>query len=274
MNNADKVYKQMLHDELNKINRKINELEINNQGIKALTNITTTEIESLKLQAENLKTQIANFVERQELGAVSETFVETFDEIVGINNEKRENVSANIEELRQLRNRLTTKRAIKKIDKKIDQQQKVLERLQKSDVRISNIQRAFMAPKHFIESKKQKILFNAQAKVNVAESNYNDIQELQAMLNPEASIKDSIMNVVYEIKGNYYLKKSNHSSEVLEQIQNSKNIVAMQGANAIVISKKLSNSLKNKLKMEQIRKDMNQTNPTLQNQQPILAVNK
>ena len=92
----------------------------------------------------------------------------------------------------------------------------------------------------------------------------NDINELQAMLNPETSFTDSIMNIVYEVQKNHYKRKLNHASEVLAQIQKSNNIVAMQGANAIVISKKLGNNLKDKLKLEQIRQDMQQANSQLQ----------
>lgn len=268
MNNADRVYKQMLQDELDKTNRKIADLEIKNQGLRLLLDNTTVEIESLKIKAENLKDKIANFTERQELDAVSDTFVETFDEIVGINSEKREQAEENLQDLRQLRERLTTRRAIRRVDKKIEHQQKILERLQKSDARISTVQRAFMAPKRFIESKKEQILFNAQAKVNVAESTYNDIEELQAMLNPEASFKDSIMNIVYEVQKNHYLKKLNHASEVLSQIQSSNNIVAMQGANAIVISKKLGKNLKDKLQLEAMTQNMQQANSK---PQPVLA---
>ena len=268
MNNADRVYKQMLQDELNKTNRKITELEIKNQGLRVAFDNTAIEIESLKIKAENLKEQIANFTERQELDAVSDSFVETFDEIVEINAEKREKAEENLQELRDLRDRLKTKRAIRRVDKKIEHQQKILERLQKSDVRISNVQRAFMAPKRFIESKKEQILFNAQAKVNVAESTYNDINELQAMLKPETSFKDSIMNIVYKVQKNHYQRKLNHASEVLAQIQKSNNIVAMQGANAIVISKKLGNNLKDKLQLEKIKQDMQQQNAQMQ---PITA---
>lgn len=255
MNNSDRVYKSILQDKLTKINKQILELEKRNKGLRLLTDQTTTKIEALRLQSASIEEEIKNFTERQELNAVSDTFVETFDEVVGIHDEKRQTVQANLEELRQLQSQLTTKRARRKIKKKIEHQQKVLNRLQKSDTRISGVQKAFMYPKAYHEMKKNQLLHKAQAKVNVAEENYNDYSEMQAMLKPEESMKDSLLNIVYEIKKNHYAKKAGRAAEVLEQMQQSKTIIGMKGAKAVVITKNLKNKLNDNLRMDQVKQE-------------------
>lgn len=268
MNNSDRVYKSILQDKLNKINKQIIELEKRNTGLRLLTDQTTTKIESLRLQAAQIQEEIAQFTERQEINAMGDTVVETFDEIVGFHDEKRQTAEATLAELQQLKSQLTTKRAIRKIEKKISHQQQILQKLRKSDTRISGIQKAIMYPKAYREMKKNQILAKAEAKVNVAEANVQDMEALQAMLDPESSIKDSILNTVYEIKKAHYLRKADRANQVLEQMKQSKGIIGMKGAKAVVITKNLKNKLNNKLRMDQVQQvqvaaDPNQMTPAV-----------
>ena len=270
MNNADRVYKEMLEKELTQINYKITELEQKNKGLRALTDKTTVAIEKLKLQASEIKDQIDNYNERIELGAVSETFVETFDEIVEINDERKQEINANIQELEKVKANLKTQRAIRKIDKKIEYQQKKLAKIQKGNNRISGIQRTFMYSKHKKAMKQQQILNGAQAKVNVADANLKDNQALKEMLDPKNSLKDAILDKVYDIKGQYYQRKKDRAVEVLEQMKKSNSTIKMRGAKAIVITKNLKNKLNKKLEMDKIT----QNDHAIDQQQVALAAAK
>lgn len=259
MNNSDVVYKRLLNEELYKIKKEIYSLERKNHGIRAITDKTAVEIERLKLRYNQIDEEIKAFENRQELSGIKEKTLDKLDERIDKNYNKQQQVSKNIEELKALKTQLSSTRAKRKVNKEIEHQRALLRKMKNRNVKISNIQRSLMMPKYKKEAKKQKLLNNAQAKVNIAQANYNDNIALQSMLNPDTSFKDNILNVIYDIKGNHYLKKLNYATEVLEQMQKSNSSIVMRGASAAVISKKVADKLRKKMNQEQINRVVTET---------------
>ena len=129
MNNSDNAYRKMLEDKIKKLQEQISDLEKKNKGLRLTNDFTTEAIERKKLEVEKIQEELKDYTEKTELGAVGETFVEEFDSIVDIDNEKKQAAQAKISELQDLRSKLTTARAQRKIDRKIRRQQKIIEKL-------------------------------------------------------------------------------------------------------------------------------------------------
>ena len=106
-----------------------------------------------------------------------------------------------------------------------------------------------MEEQDFVNFRNQ--LFNAESNRYIPYSTYGylsanmqDNQELQAMLDLNKT-SGRIKSVVHDIKGAYYQKRLNHSQEVLDTMKNSNLNITIRGANAITISKKAVNGLRN-----------------------------
>lgn len=252
MNNSDIAYRKMLEDKIKKLQGQISDLEKKNTGLRLTNDYTTEAIERKKLEVEKLQEELKDYTEKAELGAVGETFVEEFDSIVDMDNEKKQAAQDKISELQDLKSRLTTARAQRKIDRKIRRQQKIIENLQKKDNFISGVQRVFMYPKYRKEMKKKQLLSNQEAKIAVAEANYHDAVEMQAMLDPDNSFVDRIKDSIYEWKKSRYLRKRERAAEILDKMQKCDSPIQMRGAVPVVITKRLKDKFTGKLQQEQM----------------------
>jgi hypothetical protein len=145
------------------------------------------------------------------------------------------------------------------------QKTKLLKQLQKKDNTISGIQRAFMYPKYRKEMKKRQLLSNQEAKVSVSQANINDIEQMQAMLNPNNSFIDGIKDTIYEIKKSHYKRKMNRAAEILNVMQKCDSPILMRGAAPIVISKRLKDKFAVKLQKDQMLLDAAKNNVQSQN---------
>ena len=272
MNNSDLAYKNLLEKKVLKLQKDISELEKRNKGIRLTNDYTTELIERKKLEVAKIQEALKDYTERVELGVVGSAVVEKFDEFAAYDSEKRQIAADKIKELNELKSRLTTVRAKAKIDKKIKHQQKVIERLQKKDNFISGVQKVVMYPKHRKEMKKQQLLSKQESKVLVSENSYNDLVEMQAMLDPEHSVIDRLRNNIFEMKKSHYLRKRDRAAEILEKMQTCKHSIQMRGAAPIVISKRLKDKFTGKLNQDRMLLENAQKN--IQNQDMTLAVAK
>lgn len=261
MNNSDRIYKEMINDSIKKINERIADLEKKNKGIRAILGDFDEKIESLKVESNQLKNQLEELEQRiarrVEVNEVGEILLDIYDEKSENNVAKQEEIRQNIERLEALKGNLQTSRAKRKIAKKIEHQQNIIKRLQKKSVRIDKKQRVILFPKTRKEQKRNRLMSRQQGKVNVVTSKINDNNELQAMLNPESSIIDSMKSTIYDIKGAFYQRKLKHSKDVLETMQNSNTIIALRGANAITLSKKAANKFR---QIQEAARSMDQEN--------------
>lgn len=272
MNNSDLAYKELLEKKIKTLQTDISNLEKRNKGIYLTNDITTEQIERKKLEISKIEEELKDYTEKIELGAVGTTIVGALDSIVENHDEKREAAQAKIAELQELKKKLTTKRAQRKIERQIDHQQKIINNLQKTDNVISGVQRVVMYPKYRKEMKKQQLLSQQEAKVAVAESSYNDIVEMQGMLQPNKNIFHKIQNEIYEIRKAKYIRKKDRAAEILNEMQKHDHPIIMRGAAPIVISKRLKTKFTNKLQQDQMMIDMSY-NPN-QSQNVIAATAK
>lgn len=274
MNNANKVYKNILQTEINTISKKISTKQSHNKlGLK------DTQIEKLKIRRENLQKEIKELEElekvqeeieeQEDYNTMEEKLLNIFEQKIDKKNDKTQNIQERIQELEKLRSEVTSTRRKNKYAKKIKNKQEKLKKLQKRKNRLDNIQKTIMLPKHKLNSIKKNKLAKAEAKVNVAESNLQDIEKIKASLNPEESIRDDFKMIVYDVKEAYYRTKLNRVTAVLEEIRNKKTIVAMHGANVTVISKNLVNKFRNKLNSNELDRMTNNQNQI--SEQPVRA---
>ena len=247
MNNSDKVYQELIIKNMQNLEKEINKLERQNRGIQAITDRTAVKIEGSKLQLQELNRELKNYETTVELSDSKERKIDKLDTKVAKIVEKEQSHQEKIVELEHMKQRLQTRRAIRKVNKAIVHQQELIKKLQQQNARIDFRQKVIMLPKYYRVKKRAKLLNMQQAKVNLAQSNMHDMKKLQAMLDPEHNIIDRMKSAVYDIKGAYYQKKLEHSQAVLETMRNSKSNIAIRGANVITLTKKAKNKLQNRI---------------------------
>lgn len=250
MNNSDKVYQDLLKRSLLLINNQIKILERKNRGLRALSEQTSIEINGLKIQYQQLQEELKNYEERIDLSEKEEEKLEKLDIKSSVNSELQEDHIARIDELEAVKKRLQTTKAIRKVNKQIAQQKEIIRKLQKKSSKIDQKQKKIMLPKYKKMQKRNQLLSHQQAKVNWTAAKIKDNQELQAMLDPENSLKDLLASKIYDIKGQFYQKKLSHSQEVLATMKSQKSNIAIRGANAITLSKKAINKFRNEISKE------------------------
>ena len=270
MNSSDRAYKAMLEKKISKLQAEINNLTKKQNHFSLTPDLIAEKIDRNQNEIKKIQEELKDYTEKVELGFVSTAVVDGLDVIGEKHDVKKENISQRIAELEELKKQLTTAKAKRKITKKIEHQEKLIKKLQKKDNMISGVQRVVMYPKYHKEIKKKKLLSNQEAKVNVAEANYNDLEKMQQLLRPNESRIDKLKNVVYEIRKERYARKRDHAAEVLNQMQKCKSPIMMRGAAPVVITKKLKNKFSNKLQQDQMMIDM-AYNPNQQNAIAIAA---
>lgn len=251
--NAASVYQRLLAQSLKTIEKQISSLEHKNRGLRALTDKTTVEIEGLKLQYREITQQLKEFEGRKELSEKKEATLEKWDKKSASITQKEQELQQSVQELRDLQQRLGTKRAKVKIDKKVEHKKQFIKLLQKTSNVIDKRQKLVMLPQYLKDKKRLNLLTKQQAKVNLTAAKIEDNNALQAMLNPAGNILDKIQSKVYDIKGAYYQKNLAHSIEVFYTMQQAKSNIAIRGANATTLGKKAVEKLREKREMSKIK---------------------
>lgn len=247
MNNSDKVYQELLKRSLLLINAQIKTLERKNHGLRALAEQTSIEINSLKIQYQQLATELKNYEERERFSEAEESKLDKLDMKATENLGKQQEHIARLNELEAVKKKLQTTGAIRKVNRQIEHQKELIQKLQKKSVKIDRNQRKIMLPKYKKMQKRNQLLSHQQAKVNWTAAKIKDNQELQSMLDPENSLKDLLASKIYDIKGQFYQKSLSHSQEVLETMKNQKSNIAIRGANVMTLSKKAMNKFRNQM---------------------------
>ncbi len=244
MNNSDKVYQVLLKQSMETIARQIQSLEQKNRGLRALSDKTTVEIEGLKLQYNEIVNTLKNYQERINVSDRKEAKLDKLDEKSERITKEQQEHHDQINTLNQAQNKMKTARGKRKVAKEIRKQQEIIRKLQKKNARIDKRQKAIMLPAFYRDQKRSQLISKQEAKVKQVAANMQDNQELQAMLDLNKT-SGRIKSVVHDIKGAYYQKRLNHSQEVLDTMKNSNLNITIRGANAITISKKAVNGLRN-----------------------------
>ncbi len=271
MNNSDKVYITMIQDSIKSLTKKIEELEVKNNGVRSILDSTTVKINGLKLEVQQLAQEFKNYESRMNLSEKKEEKLDNLDEKATKILNKVATHEEKIKELQQLKNNLKTARAKRKIDKQIEHQQTIIRLLQKANTTIDIRQKVIMLPKYYVTKKKDRLLNIAKARVNLNAEKIEDLNMMKKALN-ENSIIDQVKSVIYDIKGVYYLKRFNYSKEVLARMKNSNSMVNLYGANAITLGKKAINKLRKKSeKKEETALDLVNENEN-KGQEPLLPV--
>lgn len=271
MNNSDKVYITMIQDSIKSLTKKIEELEVKNNGVRSILDSTTVKINGLKLEVQQLAQELKNYESRMNLSEKKEEKLDNLDEKATKILNKVATHEEKIKELQQLKNNLKTARAKRKIDKQIEHQQTIIRLLQKANTTIDIRQKVIMLPKYYVTKKKDRLLNIAKARVNLNAEKIEDLNMMKKALN-ENSIIDQVKSVIYDIKGVYYLKRFNYSKEVLARMKNSNSMVNLYGANAITLGKKAINKLRKKSeKKEETALDLVNENEN-KRQEPLLPV--
>ena len=255
MNNSDKVYELLLKQSLDTIKNQIQNLKQKKKGLIDLTDKTEIEIKGLELQYNEIENAIKNQQERITLSERKENKLNKLDEKSDKIAEKQEEHMEEIQKLQDVQKELKTARAKRKISKKIEKQQEIIQALQKKQARIDLRQKAIMLPKYARINKRERLIAKQQARVDLATAKAEDNQILQEMLDPENKITDSIKSIIYDIKGNFYRKSLSHSEAVLETMRNQNSNIAVRGANAITITKNIAQFLREKREAEKMAQE-------------------
>lgn len=248
MNNSDEVYLQMLKEENSKIGKKMEDANNMNKGILKVTGIPSKKIEEYVDRRQNLNTIINSYNGMGNINKLSGHFVEKLDEKVQENNDQINDTQAQIASLQTLRDSLTTCKEKRKVNKKIEQQQKIICKLKESNVKISKKQRFLIMPKKVRHMYRMKLLSKAETRVRVVEDSINYNNYVRSMLNPDDNLKDAALDFIYDLRGMLYESRLNHAQDVLDTVQQAKWTIAMKGATAIVLRKNVVDKLKNRIK--------------------------
>ena len=242
--NSDMEYKKMIDERIAKLSAKIRELKV--KEARDFTGHNLNLIKGYEVELGKLQ-QISNAIgNRIELNSVAEAGLSILDSKREKNQETQDFYREQIKQLRAMREDLVTARSKRKIDKKVFNLNKKIQKLQRTDCFCGKIQRSIMCPKFLYESKKSTILSKAEGKVHAYEDRIhdNDIMNAELSAMSKDNLITDIRERIYDIRGTYYQKRLDRSREIFEDMQKKDSIVAMRGARITSLPKKYVDKIK------------------------------
>lgn len=242
MNNSRTVYVNILDERAREIGKQIREVERTISNMKKATGSLEVKLMSLKNEYKKIE------AEKEEY---NQTRINKYDNYFSINvldvahdktTAKKEKLEQEIRELNELKNQLKTNRAINKSAKKIAKKQEIVRNLQNRTTKIGKVQRNIIMSKRVILNMKNKAFSKQEARIEYLDNKINDKMTLRDSLNPENSIKDRIIDNIYDIQEQHYINKKEREEAILMEMKNRKVITI--GTRAIVMSKMAINKLK------------------------------
>ena len=246
MNNSDRIYEEVLRKRAGEIQRNIGKIERELNRTKLATKRAETELLGLKNELERVREEIEALenIQDEDKSYSDHAVVQLLDNLTEKKNEKSQGLQDEIDQLKELREEIQSRSIKRRIDKKISKRQEKINKLRKKQVKIDKSQRSIIMSKTKKDRMKDRRFSMQEARVQYWENKRNDAEVLRSALNPEESIKDMVLDTVYQFNNSLiYPFFLNRQQEILDVMNQKK--VRVLGANIIVMSRRTKKHIKN-----------------------------
>ena len=246
MNNSDRIYEEVLRKRAGEIQRNIGKIERELNRTKLATKRAETELLGLKNELERVREEIEVLenIQDEDKSYSDHAVVQLLDNLTEKKNEKSQGLQDEIDQLKELREEIQSRSIKRRIDKKISKRQEKINKLRKKQVKIDKSQRSIIMSKTKKDRMKDRRFSMQEARVQYWENKRNDAEVLRSALNPEESIKDMVLDTVYQFNNSLiYPFFLNRQQEILDVMNQKK--VRVLGANIIVMSRRTKKHIKN-----------------------------
>ena len=200
------------------------------------------KVKAVEKEIERLESLKVDYKNNPLLEKLDSKYNEKNDDIIKLRKE--------IEELKKYREQVKSKFHKSIIDKRISARTNKISKLQKSRVKIVNVQKKIMAPKLFIEQKKGLVNRHFEAKEEVFKDYSKDYQQLAASERAVKGMFSELKASFYEFQANRYQNKAKFNHEMCEKLNNAK--VTIKGATKRMINKnRLTQAIQNQQTQQQ-----------------------
>lgn len=276
VNNSDKVYEGILRKRAADIQKNIGKIERELNHTKLATRRAETELLGLKKELERVREEIEllESIQDEDKYYSDHAVVELLDRLSEKRDAKKEDIQNDIDELRELRQEIESRSIKRRIDKKIAKKQKKISDLQKKQIKIDKSQRSIIISKTRKNRMKDRMYSRQEGRVEYWENKINDTEALRSVLNPEESIKDTVLDTIYQFRNSLiYPIFLNRQQEILDVMHEKK--VHVIGANIMVMAKRTKNHIKNAVDFTKRELDrmIEENQQNQQNNSPISVQN-
>lgn len=224
----------LLEEQIKKLENLKNRLEKNNKKIEFLDNHKEIRITSINKEIERLKKLKLKYDKNIVVNGLDKLYNNKTDKIIEIDKE--------IQKLNEIKGDINSKFVQRIVDNKIKKKEAKVSKLQKAKVNILKNQRKIMAPKLFVEQKKETIKRRLESRQEVfaaKEQGYDILAERENELNEMFS---GIKKAFYEFKSGRYQSKRERNESIYEILYKSE--IQVTGANEIEIDVEVVDAIK------------------------------
>lgn len=226
---ADEEYKKFLEQRLNEVRRELSRLKSRHRELENLSVAIGGRIKGLLIEETQLTNQIKDFTKTSDYIDDKDGSIEKINHNYEEQEKKEQSLNKTKEELIKMRDASSSGYFKRHINRQIKNIDKKLKTLKNSKVRIAASQRRLMLPKLQRDSRRNRLLAQAQGRVNEYEQRMKANEELRDKLS-EMKLIGGIARWIYNIRANHYRRRMERALDVLNEMKNSNGIVAIYGA--------------------------------------------
>lgn len=247
MSSSEEAYKRIIQNRIDDINRQISYLSSVKRHFYNSSSIEL-KIRSLQREIIILGEELKNPNLRIKL-SFGEGIIDSLDKASVDANAEIAKCEARIQALKNVRNMLITENAKRRVDIQIQQQQKLIEKARKGQIRIQNEQRYIMFPKYRRDLKRLNLRVQAEQRILYNKEKLNDAEYMvkyyeKKSNTEELSFREKFDAIKQGFLSNFYRVCSAPRAEAIcNDLWNRNSIVMMKGARPISLAKGLVHKL-------------------------------
>ena len=224
----------LIEEQIKKLEELKKSLEKNNKKIEFFDDRNEIRIATIDKEIEKLKKLKLKYDKNKVVNKLDEVYNKKTDKIIEIDKD--------IKKLSETKADIKSKYVQRLIDKKIKSKQAKVNKLQKSKVDILKNQRKIMAPKLFVERKKELIKRRLEARQELFDSKEKGYELLSDKEQDLNEMFSGIKAAFYEYKSGRYQTKRERNEKIYEILYNSE--IQITGANEIDIDVEVVDALR------------------------------
>lgn len=247
MNNSDRLYKDIMQEELNALNRRLERVLRDKYGISGHLDVryfnTRGRRAFLSDRIATLSDEIENFTTYDPKNRITNYI----DNIVARRETRSSDIADTIDRLRHLRDTVTDCCSRRRIDKSIEYQQEKLRKMRRTNTYIDIIQRTFVMPRRRIDSIRTSMYMRAESKFDVFAAKHVYTESARRRLDPANHITHRALDFVYGVRSRYYEFRGARINNVLDQMNSTDNVAIMASSNFIVLGRDVANFFRDRV---------------------------
>lgn len=231
----DTSYQSLIKDQIDYLEKvKAKYLSKKSGGIGAFNTFYETRISEIDKEIDKLKKTQLEYDNNAIIGLLNSKYNKKSERIVDLEKD--------IQELNQLKNKISSRFYNKIVDKKIEYRKRKIAKLQNSKVKIEGYQKAVMLPKLWLNRKKGMFHRHFESKSEVYQNYSNDLRKMADTERNLHSMFSGLKAAFYDFKANWYEEKASFNRNICNILKNGK--VTLLGSNRRIINKNVLNSMR------------------------------